>query len=127
VAAGLRLRFPSPSSQRAPDLQPGLRRARQGHTARAGAPAPKSPSSHRALPTATGLLVRPTRVYAALGMITRTTPIGRATRAWGVDVCRVLAALAIFTYHFVGDYRLETSRNWLSAGLDGRLIGILGS
>jgi peptidoglycan/LPS O-acetylase OafA/YrhL len=60
-------------------------------------------------------------------MTSRTTPIGRDTRAWGVDACRVLAALAVFTYHFILDYRIETGHWWLSAGLDGRLSATLGS
>jgi peptidoglycan/LPS O-acetylase OafA/YrhL len=47
-------------------------------------------------------------------------------RSWGVDVCRIVAVLAVFTYHFVLDYRLETGANWLSANLDARLTATLG-
>lgn len=44
-------------------------------------------------------------------------------RSWGVDVCKIVAALAVFTYHFYLDYRSEVGAEWPSASLDARSLG----
>lgn len=43
----------------------------------------------------------------------------RSRRSPGVDVCKIVGALAVFTYHFVQDYRGETGGAWAIGWLQG--------
>ncbi len=43
----------------------------------------------------------------------------RPRRSPGVDVCKIVGALAVFTYHFVQDYRGETGGAWAIGWLCG--------